>query len=125
MNQDHNPFAQSEEEPQKDDALDIMRLINKIAQSPPVPHRKHSLDKSPQSVFSASQGIVQSHHPRLLTDPNASLNSLKRENPVKGYSVIRKRVKLHSDYDDNDHDDSQFIDSLTNRKITDYFEKKH
>ena len=98
-----------------------MRLINQIAQSPSFQDKKNEVDKSPQSMFSGSHAIAQSHHPRLLTDPNASFNGDKRENPIKTYSILRKRVKLQSENEDNDQDDSQFIDSLTNRKITDYF----
>ena len=71
-------------------------------------------------MFSASHGIVQSHHARLLTDPNQSASSIKRENPVKAYSLVRKRIKLQSEHED-DQEDSQFIDSMTNRKITEYF----
>lgn len=122
MNPPRNPFADSQPEDLDQQALEIMQVISKLAQSPSENLRHPNL--SDGSAFS-SRGFNDGANVRQLTDPNDSYNTNQRDNPIKIYSVVRKRVKLQSEAEENDLEDSQYIDSCSNMKITDYFSKKH
>lgn len=72
-----------------------------------------------------SDNSLGSGHPfKNAVDKNANVDGYKRENPTKITTAVpRKRVKANSEYE-GPNDDSQFIDSISNRKITEFFNIK-
>lgn len=89
----------------------MAETLRKLKQNP---EKAPSLDRQDISDYS-----LGSAYPIRNVEEKEEVHTVKRSNPVQVIPLLgRKRVKAPSEYEGTINDDSQYIDSISNRKIT-------